>query len=171
MTGPTGLSLRVPSWPEPVERVSAAMRAAGVSGRLEEFPGGTPTAEEAARRVGCELGAIVKSLLFDCDGLAVLALVPGDRRADARRVAAAAGSEKARVASPERVEEATGFPPGAVAPFATVGVDRVLIDRSLLARDVVWVGGGSPRHMAALAPADLVRLAGAIPADVTETPS
>ena len=52
-------------WPEPVERVSAYLRAAGVEARLEEFEAGTPTAEAAAEAVGCEPGRIVKSLVFD----------------------------------------------------------------------------------------------------------
>jgi prolyl-tRNA editing enzyme YbaK/EbsC (Cys-tRNA(Pro) deacylase) len=71
------------SWPEAVERVSEAFRASGVEARIEEFADGTPTAEAAAAAVGCELGQIVKSLLFDCDGAWVLVLVAGDRRADA----------------------------------------------------------------------------------------
>ena len=46
-----------------------------------------------------------------------------------------------------------------MAPFPLPGVDRVLLDRALLAHELVWVGAGSPRHMAGLAPAELVRLA------------
>ena len=50
------------AWPEPVERVSTALREAGAEARIEEFSSGTPTAEEAAGAVGCELRRIVKSL-------------------------------------------------------------------------------------------------------------
>src|SRR5258707_149254 len=71
-------------WPEPVERVSAFLRAAAVDARIEEFSDGTPTAREAAKAVGCELGQIVKSVVLVCDGAYVLALVPGDRWADAK---------------------------------------------------------------------------------------
>ena len=70
------------NWPEPVQRVSAVLRAAAVDARIEEFAGGTPSAREAARAVGCELAQIVKSLVLVCDGAYVLALVPGDGRAD-----------------------------------------------------------------------------------------
>jgi Cys-tRNA(Pro) deacylase len=149
----------VSAWPEPVERVAAYLRQGGADARVEEFGEGTPTASDAARAVGCELAQIVKSLVFACDGRAVLALVPGDRRADAAKVARAAGAAKAKIAGAAEVEAATGFLPGAVSPFALRSVDRVLVDRSLLAHDTVWVGGGSPSHLAALAPADLVRLA------------
>jgi Cys-tRNA(Pro) deacylase len=156
------------TWPEPVERVAAYLREAGVDARLEEFEAGAATAEDAARAAGCTLEQIVKSLVFVCDGRAVLALVPGDRRADLEKIARAAGAVEARIARAAEVEEATGFTPGAVSPFPLGGVDRVLIDQTLLSHDVVWVGAGSPRHMAAVGPGDLVRLARAQPMDAVQ---
>jgi prolyl-tRNA editing enzyme YbaK/EbsC (Cys-tRNA(Pro) deacylase) len=156
-------------WPEPVERVTAYLREAGAEVRVEEFADGTPTAQAAAKAVGCELAQIVKSLVFDCDGKPVLVLVPGDRRADSEKIASAAGSSFARIAGAEEVAEATGFEPGAVAPFPLPRVERVLVDRTILAHRVVWIGAGSERHMAALSPAELVRLARARPMDVVES--
>src|SRR5206468_5078776 len=100
------------SWPEPVERVAAVLRAAAVDARIEEFPEGTPTARAAAEAVGCELAQIVKSLVFVCDGAYVLAMVPGDQRADERAVAAAVPAELARIATADEVRQATGFDPG-----------------------------------------------------------
>jgi Cys-tRNA(Pro) deacylase len=155
------------AWPEPVERVSAALREAGAEARVEEFAEGTPTAQDAANAVGCELSQIVKSLVFECDGRAVLVMVPGDRRADKTKVAAAVGAAKARVAAAGLVEEATGYPPGGVAPFALRSVDRVLIDRRLLGGGTLWVGAGSEQHMAGLAATELVRVARAQQFDVT----
>lgn len=151
-----------------MERVAAVVRERGADARLEEFSRGTPTAEAAARAVGCEASQIVKSIVFVCDGSPVLALVPGDRRADAAKVAAAAGASSARIARPEEVVAATGFEPGAVAPFPAPNVARVFLDRELLLQDIVWVGAGSTRHMAGLAPIDLMRLAGAMPVDLAE---
>jgi prolyl-tRNA editing enzyme YbaK/EbsC (Cys-tRNA(Pro) deacylase) len=158
------------AWPEPVERVVSFLRSSGTEAVVEEFPQGTPTAQDAAKAVGSELRQIVKSLVFTCGSSNVLVMVPGDRRADAKKVAAAAGCEKARVAGPELVLEATGFEPGAVAPFPLRRIERVFVDRSLLALDRVWIGAGSSRHMAALAPVDLVRLARAEPLDAVEDP-
>ncbi len=155
-------------WPPPVERVAAFLREATAEARIEEFPQGTPTAREAAEAVGCELAQIVKSLVVDCDGRAVLVLVPGDSRADLRKVAAAVGVSSARVAGPAEVEAATGFTPGAVAPFPLRGVAEVLLERTLLAHDVVWVGAGSDRHLAGLAPTELMRLARARPMDAVQ---
>ena len=155
-------------WPEPVERVARFLRESGAEARLEEFDTETPTARDAARAAGCELAQIVKSVVFDCGDRFVLALTPGDRRADVQKVAAAAGCARARVASPTQVVEATGFAPGAVAPFPVRRVERVLIDQTLLAHERVWIGAGSPRHLAALAPAELVRLTHAQSVDTVE---
>lgn len=146
-------------WPEPVERVARHLRDAMVEARVEEFEEGTPTAEEAARAVGCSLGQIVKSLVFLCDGRAILAMIPGDRRADPAKVRAAAGCERAKIAGPEEVRKATGFEPGAVAPFPLPEIEDVFVDNGLLAHEVVWIGAGSTRHLAAVTPPDLVRLA------------
>ncbi len=155
-------------WPEPVERVSAFLRETGAEARIEEFLQGTLTAEDAAKAAGCGLPQIVKSLVFDCDGRPIVALVPGDRRADPLKVAKAAGCERARVAWPDLVREVTGFEPGAVAPFPLPRVERVFIDPRLLRHERVWVGAGSESHLATLPPSELVRLSRAEPADVSE---
>jgi prolyl-tRNA editing enzyme YbaK/EbsC (Cys-tRNA(Pro) deacylase) len=153
-------------WPDAVERVTDYLRTAGAEVRVEEFADGTPTAQAAAKAVGCELSQIVKSLVFDCDGRPVVVMVPGDRRADSDKIAAAAGCRFARIAGAEEVQDVTGFEPGAVAPFPLPRVERVFIDRTLLSRRLVWIGAGSDRHMAALSPAELVRLSRARPMDV-----
>ena len=139
------------SWPEPVERVAAYLREAGAEARIEEFETRTPTAEDAARAVGCELAQIVKSLVFDCDGDGVardgarrpacdLAQARATRPAAARRAIADAGE----------VERVTGFEPGAVAPFPLPAVDA-RADRSVAARVTTPCGSEPARrnHLAA----------------------
>jgi Cys-tRNA(Pro) deacylase len=146
--------------------VAAFLRAAAVDATVQEFSGGTPTAEEAARAAGCKLEQIVKTIVFVCDGEYVLALVPGDRRADERKVADEIGAREVRVARAKEVMEATGFEPGAVAPFPRRDVVAALIERTLLQHSDVWIGAGSDAHMANIAPSDLQRLAGARTADL-----
>ena len=158
------------TWPEAVERVSSYLREAGAEARIEQFPDGTPTAADAAAAVGCELDQIVKSLVLVCDDRPVVALVPGDRRGDPEKIAREAGAAAARIASPEEVRKATGFEPGAVAPFPLPGVETVLLERALLRHRVVWVGAGSSSHMAGLAPAELGRLARARSTDIVQEP-
>jgi prolyl-tRNA editing enzyme YbaK/EbsC (Cys-tRNA(Pro) deacylase) len=147
------------SWPEPVERVSAVLRAAAVDSRVEVFIEGASTARDAAKAIGCELDQIVKSLVLVCDGAYVLALVPGSARADTDAIAEAVGASEVRVATADEVVHATGFEPGGVAPFPARAVTQSLMDRGLLGHEVVWIGAGTPAHMAALPPGDLQRLA------------
>src|SRR5438128_3949515 len=114
---PTTLAAMTHAWPEAVQRVNAFLREAAAEARVEEFPAGAPTAQEAADAIGCDLRQIAESILLECDGRPVLVLVPGDRRADVAKVAAAANAAGASIASARRVQEVTGFEPGAVAPF------------------------------------------------------
>ena len=154
------------AWPEPVERVSAVLRSAGVESRIEEFEDGTHTAREAARAVGCDLAQIVKTLVLVCDGAFVVALVPGDRRADEAAIGAAVSAQLVRVARPDEVLHATGFEPGAVAPFPQRAVTQTLMDQSFFEHDVVWMGAGSASHIASIAPSELLRLARARAVDL-----
>ena len=153
-------------WPEHVERVAVYLRAAGAEARLEELRSDGATAQDAADAIGCTLGQIVKSIVLMCDGEPVVALVPGDRRADTRRIARAVGARHARIARADEVLAVTGFEPGSVAPFPLAHVERVLIDPSLLEQRMVWCGAGSTHHLAALTPLELKRLAQAETTDV-----
>ena len=134
------------------------LRTGAAEARIEELPDGTATAREAARAIGCELAQVVKSLVLVCDGAYVLALVPGDSRADEDAVGAALEASDVRIARPSEVVHATGFEPGSVAPFPVRAVTQTLLDRSLLAHPLVWIGSGSPTHMAVLPPLELQRL-------------
>jgi prolyl-tRNA editing enzyme YbaK/EbsC (Cys-tRNA(Pro) deacylase) len=157
----------VQRWPEPVARVAEILQRAGIDARVEEFPEGTPTAGAAARPVGCSRALLFKSLDYFCDGRRTLAKVPGDRRADENKVAAAAGARHARVARPDEVVASTGFEPGGVAPFPAPGISQVLMAGELLAHDRVWIGAGSDRHMAGLSPVDLAQLTQARTAELS----
>ena len=110
----------------------------------------------------------MKSLVFIAGNRPVLALVPGDRRADPAKVAVAAGAAEVRVARPPEVIAATGVPPGAVGPFPPPTGVPVLIERTLLSRAVVWVGAGSDRHMAMVSPPELVRLTQGSTVDIVQ---
>ena len=157
----------VEAWPEPVERVSSVLRESGVEARIHEFPEGTASAQDAADAVGCALGQIVKSLVFVCDERPVVALVPGDRRGDPTKVAHAVEATSARVAKALEVEHATGFAPGAVAPFPLHQVETVLMDHALYHHEIVWAGAGSAHHIMGISPGELGRLARVRPMDVT----
>lgn len=145
-------------WPEPVERVVAFAREAGAEVRVEELRERPADAREAARAIGCPAAALGAVVVFDCDGRILAEVVPADRGADANKVAGLAGSARATPLGPDRVREETGFAPPGVAPFPLPRVERVFVDRLLLAQPLVWVGAGSDVHVAALTPGELVRL-------------
>ena len=151
-----------------VERFERAARATGLSFEVLRFPEGTRTAADAARAVGCEVGQIVKSLVFMADGEPFLALTAGSNRADPSRLAVVMGADEVRTATAEEAREATGFAIGGTPPFGHPRRLRVLADPDLLRYDVVWAAGGSPDAVFPITPADLLRLSAGEPADFAE---
>lgn len=145
------------------DRFRAAAAELGVSVVPRTFPDGTRTAADAAAAIGCEVGAIVKSLVFIADGSPVLALVSGADRVDTGRLATALGASMVRKADADEARAATGYAIGGTPPFGHTGtgVRRVLCDPDLLAREVVWAAAGGPSSVFPLAPSELVRAAGA----------
>ena len=147
-------------WPEPVERVSAVLREAGAEARVEEFAEGTPTAEDAANAVGCDLSQIVKSLVFDCDGRASARDGPGrpPRRQGQGRCCASAPRRhawRARSWSWRR----RAIRPAGLRRSGCGQWSGSLIDTAPARQRDVWVGAGSRRHMAGLPATELVRVA------------
>ena len=139
-----------------------AARSLGLAVDVREFPEGTRTAEDAARAIGVSVGQIVKSLIFRVDGDVVVALVSGPNRLDEGRLAAAAGRPGAPIARVDAagVRAGTGFPIGGVPPFGHPQPLATYVDEDLLAFDEVWAAAGTPRHVFAVAPGDLVRVTG-----------
>ena len=144
-----------------VSRVADAARAAGLDLEITRFPEGTRTAEDAARAIGCEVGQIVKSLVFVADDQPVVALVSGADRVDTDRLAAALGASGTRRASGDEARAATGFAIGGVPPFGHATPLTVLIDPGLLAHDTVWAAAGLPDAVFPIAPDALVAASGA----------
>ena len=109
--------------------------------------------------MGCQPGEIVKSLVFEVDGEAVLALVPGDRNLQPARLAEATGGRKVHRASLDRVKETTGFAAGGTPPFGHARPLRVFADRALQRHDPVWAAAGTPTTVFPISLADLDRMA------------
>lgn len=128
-------------------RVRMFLEGHGLADEVVHFAESTKTAEMAAAAMGCELGQIVKSLVFQVDGTPVIALVAGDRRGDAAVIAAEAGGTEARFADADTVREATGYAIGGVCPFDLPAGLLVLVDESLRRYDVVYPAAGTPSSM------------------------
>jgi len=148
--------------------VAAAAAEAGLRIDVTEFPEGTKTAADAAAAIGCEVAAIVKSLVFVVDEEPVVALVPGDRRLDTDRLAQTAGGNHVRRASLEEVREATGFAAGGTPPFGHARTLRVFADHALRRHDPVWAAAGTPTTVFPISLADLERISRPRWADLSE---
>jgi prolyl-tRNA editing enzyme YbaK/EbsC (Cys-tRNA(Pro) deacylase) len=125
-----------------------------------EFPEGTRTAQDAAAAIGCEVGQIVKSLVFLRDAEPVLVLCSGANTVDARRL----GLEKADAGV---VRRATGFAIGGVPPYGFPAPLETLVDEDLLGYDEIWAAAGTPRSVFPLTPAQLVERTGGTVAGVS----
>jgi prolyl-tRNA editing enzyme YbaK/EbsC (Cys-tRNA(Pro) deacylase) len=146
--------------------VVAAGASRGVVVDVYQFPEGTKTSQQAADAVGCPLGAITKSLVFTVDGTAVLALMPGDRRLDATKLAAAHGGSSARRATLDEVRRATGFAAGGTPPFGHEL--EVYADPSLRQHEDRWAAAGTPATVFPISVDDLIVASGAVWADLAE---
>jgi Cys-tRNA(Pro) deacylase len=149
-----------------VSRVIQAAAAQGIGIDVRRFPEGTRTAADAARAVGCEVGQIVKSLVFVADERPILALASGSNRVDLGKLASAAGARAARRADGDEARTATGFAIGGVPPFGHATPTMVLVDRDLMAHEVVWAAAGLPDAVFEIRPADLLRASGGVVVDL-----
>lgn len=161
-------------FPEPVQRVAAALQAHAHPHTARLLGAAARTAQQAADQLGVALGQIAKSIIFrrEGDDAAVLVITSGDRRVDERRVAALVcqGDDRLGRADAEYVKARTGFSIGGVAPLAHVQGCVTLIDRDLFRFSEIWAAAGHPHVVFQLTPAQLQAMTGAPVSDVVERP-
>lgn len=143
---------------QPVQRVQAALDAAGAGARVIALEDTARTAQDAANALGCELGAIVKSLVFRSGDTAVMALVAGDRQCDLKVLRDELGLPgKPKRADADFVREKTGFSIGGVSPLGHPGKISILIDQSISRFDPVFAAAGHPHCVYSTSFKELVR--------------
>lgn len=130
------------------------------------FPAGTRTAADAAAAIGCEVGQIVKSLVFVADGRPVLVLTSGANRVDVGRVATHLGAREVRKATADEVRTATGYAIGATPPLGHDTEVPILCDEDLTRHDEVWAAAGTASHVFGITPDVLLETTGARVVDV-----
>lgn len=150
-----------------VERVRAALLAAGHPDTIQSFPGGTRSAADAAASVGCDVAQIAKSIVFRAGTRAVLVIASGANRVDMGKVAAAIGQPVKR-ADGTWVRDTTGFAIGGVSPLGQIAPPILLLDADLMPLDPIWAAAGSPMHVFRTSPPELQRMTGATVAAVRE---
>lgn len=136
---------------------AAVLAEFGIDSPVVTMDDSTHTAAEAAAAIGCELGQIVKSLLFVADGQPLLALVSGSNRVDEALLGANLGVELGK-ANAKLVKEATGYSIGGVPPFGHATPLRTVVDPQLLTYDTVWAAAGTALSVFELSPQQLVEV-------------
>jgi prolyl-tRNA editing enzyme YbaK/EbsC (Cys-tRNA(Pro) deacylase) len=148
-----------------VNRFEAWLAGSSTGVAVREFPEGTRTAMDAARAVGCDVGQIVKSLVFVAAGRPVVALVSGANRVDEARLAVVAGTPVAK-ADAQTARTATGYAIGGVPPFGHATDVPVFMDSDLLGHHQVWAAAGRPDSVFEISPERLRELSGATVVDL-----
>ena len=138
----------------------------GGTGEVVILPDSVHTAALAADALGCEVGAIANSLLFDADGSPVLILTSGSHRVDTDKVAARIGTGALRRAKPEFVREHTGQVIGGVSPIGHPRPVPTWLDSWLERYAVVWAAAGHPAAVFSTTYAELAAMTGAETIDV-----
>lgn len=142
------------------KKVQNALREMGLSLEVVELPASTRTALEAAQAIGCQVGQIVKSLIFKTkpSGKAVLVLASGANRVNEKRLEGVI-HEIIEKADAEFVRQQTGFAIGGVPPVGYNQPIETIIDQDLLNYAEIWAAAGTPHAVFRLLPADLVKMA------------
>ena len=143
------------------KRFQDALLAWGLPHQVTELPQGTRTALEAAQAVGCEVGQIVKSLVFKGknSGKAILVVASGSNRVNEALLSRLI-SEPVERPDADFVRSQTGFSIGGVPPFSHSQPLETFIDEDLLLYQDIWAAAGNPKAVFPLTPQDLLEMTG-----------
>jgi prolyl-tRNA editing enzyme YbaK/EbsC (Cys-tRNA(Pro) deacylase) len=153
------------------QKVQEALQQLGFANQVIEFAESTRTSAEAAAAVGCSVGQIAKSLVFQgkTSGRALLVIASGSNRVNEKRLAEYAG-EKLQKPDAEFVRQQTGFVIGGVPPVGHTQPLSTYIDADLLQYAEIWAAAGHPHAVFPLTPAQLVRMTNGQVADFKQEP-
>jgi prolyl-tRNA editing enzyme YbaK/EbsC (Cys-tRNA(Pro) deacylase) len=152
---------------ESAQHVARELAALGVAGEVRELPDPALTAATAAAQLGCDVGAIANSLVFDADGAPLLVLTSGAHRVNTAKVGAELGVGTLRRADPEFVYASTGQRIGGVAPVGHPRPITTLVDTALRDYDIVWAAAGHAHTVFPTSFDELVRITSGTPLDVS----
>ena len=153
---------------EPVERASRAIKNFDSSINVIELDSSARTAFDAANSLNCEVGAIVKSLLFRANGSFVLCLVSGDKKCSLNKLKKITGKKDVSLASPEEVKSQTGYTIGGVSPVGHLNNLDLLVDKSLERFNNIFAAAGHPNCVFRINYLDLIKMTNAKIWDLVE---
>jgi Cys-tRNA(Pro)/Cys-tRNA(Cys) deacylase len=149
---------------------TVALTRSGVAFTLHEYdydPNAARIGMQAAGALGVAPARLLKTLMAKAGSLTVCVLVPSDQEVSLKKLAAAAGAKDAAMLPAAEAERVTGYHVGGISPFGQKKRVRVFIAQSALAHGSIIVNGGRRGLQIEVAPADLVRVLAATPAELS----
>ena len=153
---------------EPVKRVQELISKFDFKLKVIVLNTTARTAKDAATSLKCEVGAIVKSLLFKADDTFLICLVPGDKRCSLNKLKKILNKKNVRMANADEVKANTGFSIGGVAPIAHLKKLNIFIDQSLGKFESVFAAAGHPNSIFKIKYNQLVQMTKGEVKEVTE---
>ena len=143
---------------EPVRRVEKFLKDFDKNQKIIVLNTSARTALEAATSLGCEVGAIVKSLLFKTESNFTLCLVAGDKKASLNKIKKILNIKDASMASADDVKNVTGYTIGGVSPIGHLNKVYILIDKSLNRFNSLFAAAGHPNCVFEISFTDLIKI-------------
>ena len=153
---------------EPVKRAEKALKEFDETLSVTELENTARTALDAAKSLNCEVGAIVKSLLFKNGENYFLCLVSGDKRCSLNKLKKFFNSKDLSMASPNEVKEQTGYTIGGVSPIGHANSLQILVDSSLNRFEDLFAAAGHPNCIFKINFKDLIKITNGSIEDVIE---
>jgi len=153
---------------EPVKRVQSFITKFNSKIKVMVLQNTARTAKDAATSLNCEVGAIVKSLLFKSEDFFLICLVAGDKRCSLNKLKKILNKKDVRMASADEVKKYTGFSIGGVAPIGYLKKLDILIDKSLNRFFYVFAAAGHPKCVFKINYNELVKITNGSINEITE---
>ena len=153
---------------EPVKRVEKFLKEYDTNLNVTLLNSSARTALEAAKSLNCEVGAIVKSLLFKTEDTFTLLLVSGDKKASLNKIKKTLNIKDALMASPNEVKNITGYTIGGVSPVGHLNKVEILIDESLSRFENLYAAAGHPNCVFKTNFDDLQKITNGFVKDITQ---
>ena len=153
---------------EPVKRAEKSIKEYNSEMSIIVLDSSAKTAIEAASSLGCEVGAIVKSLLFKTENNFTLFLVSGDKKASLNKIKKTLNIKDASMASPDDVKNITGYTIGGVSPVGHLNKIEIFIDHSLARFENLYAAAGHPNCVFKINFDDLQKITNGFIKDITQ---
>ena len=153
---------------EPVQRVDKILKEFNQSLEIIILKNSAKTAEQAAEALSCNVGAIIKSLLFKNENGFILCLVSGDKRCSLKNLKKIKNQKDISMASPEEVKAQTGYTIGGVSPVGHLKIMDIYIDKSLERFKDLFAAAGHPNCVFKINLKDLKKLTNGKFEEITE---